>query len=208
MVIELEWLVNGDWESPTHLVNQTKKVLTISMAFITKDGLIRIILNIYGRILTEVRLHGNENEQNHQYNDNLFADKSINFIDRNFEKPFFLYLPVCIPHSRYELPDIGIYSHMEEKTDLQKKYAAMVTRLDETVGRIVKRLDALGIVDKTYIFFTSDNGPPEIVNDWEIFNSNGIYRGMKMDPYEGGIRVPFIVSHPKKLLHLVQLVIR
>ena len=147
----------------------------------------------------KVKLHGNENEQNHQYTHNLFADKSINFIDRNFEKPFFLYLPVCIPHSRYELPDNGIYTHKVGWTDLQKKYAAMVTRLDETVGRIIKRLNALGIADKTYIFFTSDNGPAEIVNDWEIFNSNGIYRGMKRDPYEGGIRVPFIVSHPKKI---------
>jgi arylsulfatase A-like enzyme len=147
----------------------------------------------------KVELHGNEKEQNHQYIHNLFADKSINFIDRNYQKPFFLYLPVCIPHSRYELPDDGIYSHKKGWTDLQKKYAGMVTRLDETIGRIMKRLEALGIADNTYIFFTSDNGPAEIVNDWEIFNSNGIYRGMKRDPYEGGIRVPFIVRHPKKI---------
>lgn len=147
----------------------------------------------------KVRLYGNENNQNHQYTHNLFADKAINFIDRNYQKPFFLYFPVCIPHNRYELPDNGIYTHKKGWSDLQKKYAAMVTRLDETVGRIVQRLEALGIADNTYIFFTSDNGPAEITDDWEIFNSNGIYRGMKRNPYEGGIRVPFIVYHPKKI---------
>ena len=148
----------------------------------------------------KVKLYGNENEQNHQYTHNLFADKAINFIDRNQHTPFFLYLPVCIPHNRYELPDKGIYIHKKGWTNLQKKYAAMITRLDETVGRIVKRLEALGIADNTYIFFTSDNGPAEIESEWEIFNSNGIYRGMKRDPYEGGIRVPYIVYHPKKIV--------
>ncbi len=147
----------------------------------------------------KVMLYGNENEQNHQYTHNLFAEKSINFIDRNYQTPFFLYLPFCIPHSRHELPDNGIYTHEKGLTELQKKYAAMVTRLDETVGRIVQRLEALGISDNTYIFFTSDNGPAEITGDWEIFNSNGVFRGMKRDPYEGGIRVPFIVYHPQKI---------
>ncbi|MEC8397282.1 MAG: sulfatase-like hydrolase/transferase, partial [Bacteroidota bacterium] len=105
----------------------------------------------------KVMLFGNEKEQNHQYTHSLFADKAINFIDRNHQTPFFLYLPVCIPHSRYELPDNGIYTYKKGWTKLQKKYAAMITRLDETVGRIVSRLEALGIDDNTYIFFTSDN---------------------------------------------------
>ena len=147
----------------------------------------------------KIILHGNEKEANHQYTHDLFADQTINFIDRNHHQPFFLYLPVCIPHSRYELPDDGMYTHKKNWTDLQKKYAAMVTRLDETVGRIVKRLEVLGIAENTYIFFTSDNGPAEISGDWEVFNSNGIFRGMKRDPYEGGIRVPFVVYHPKKI---------
>ena len=147
----------------------------------------------------KVMLFGNEKEQNHQYTHSLFADKAINFIDRNHQTPFFLYLPVCIPHSRYELPDNGIYTHKKGWTKLQKKYAAMITRLDETVGRIVSRLEALGIDDNTYIFFTSDNGPAKIFGDWEKFNSNGVFRGMKRDPYEGGIRVPFVVYHPKKI---------
>ena len=76
----------------------------------------------------KVMLFGNEKEQNHQYTHSLFADKAINFIDRNHQTPFFLYLPVCIPHSRYELPDNGIYNQ-KRWTKLQKIYAAMITVL-------------------------------------------------------------------------------
>ena len=78
----------------------------------------------------KIILHGNEKDQRNQYTHNLFADKAINFIDRNHQKPFFLYLPVCIPHSRYELPDNGIYTYKKGWNEKQKKYAAMVTRLD------------------------------------------------------------------------------
>ena len=76
----------------------------------------------------------------------------------------------------------------------------MITRLDETVGRIVSRLEALGIDDNTYIFFTSDNGPAEIFGDWEKFNSNGIFRGMKRDPYEGESEYPLSFIILKKSL--------
>ena len=75
----------------------------------------------------------------------------------------------------------------------------MVSKMDETVGRILDRLKKLGIEENTYIFFTSDNGAAEVENDWKLFESSGIYRGMKRDPYEGGIRVPLIAWHPKKI---------
>ena len=74
-------------------------------------------------------------------------------------------------------------------------YAAMVTRLDKYVGEIVEELKRQGIYDNTLIVFTSDNGPHrEGGNDPDYFNSNGIYRGYKRDLYEGGIRVPTVVS--------------
>ncbi|MFA7493924.1 MAG: sulfatase-like hydrolase/transferase, partial [Proteiniphilum sp.] len=74
-------------------------------------------------------------------------------------------------------------------------FAAMVTRIDVYVGQIVEKLKERGIYENTLILFTSDNGPHlEGGADPDFFNSNGIYRGYKRDLYEGGIRVPTIIS--------------
>ena len=80
----------GKWGlgEPNTTVNLTKKVLTTSMAFTTKEEHIPIILNTYGKIPIKLMLFGNEKEQNHQYTHSLFADKAINFIDRNHQTPF------------------------------------------------------------------------------------------------------------------------
>ena len=76
-------------------------------------------------------------------------------------------------------------------------YAAMVSRLDRDVGRILDKLSALGLDGNTIVFFTSDNGPSvEGGSDPEFFDSNGPFRGVKRDLYEGGIRVPMIVRGP------------
>lgn len=147
----------------------------------------------------KVILEGNEDQKKTQYTHDLFAEKTMSFLDKNHKSPFFLYLPLCIPHGKYEIPDNGIYSNKEGWTEKQKIYAAMVSKMDETVGRILDRLKKLGIEENTYIFFTSDNGAAEVENDWKLFESSGIYRGMKRDPYEGGIRVPLIAWHPKKI---------
>ena len=76
----------------------------------------------------------------------------------------------------------------------------MITRLDRYVGEIVKLVEEKGIANNTLIIFTSDNGPhKEGGGDPDYFNSNGIYKGIKRDLYEGGIRVPFIAYLPGKI---------
>lgn len=137
----------------------------------------------------------NKDGKGSDYTHDLFADYSVDFIVRHKDKPFFLYLPLCIPHARYELPDNGIYKGKDWGEDAIA-YAAMISRMDNSVGRIMQTLKDNGIDDNTYVFFTSDNGPAEIENEWEIFNSNAELKGRKRDPYEGGIRVPMIVRHP------------
>ena len=98
-----------------------------------------------------------------------------------------------------EVPDDGPY-HDREWPQAQKNHAAMITRLDQTVGEIVDQLDKLDLSRKTLLLFTSDNGPHgEGGADPKFFQSSGGLRGHKRDVYEGGIRVPLIARWPGKI---------
>jgi arylsulfatase A-like enzyme len=146
----------------------------------------------------KVMLTGNSDRNGTDYTHDIFANEAIEFIDRNQNDPFFLYLPLCIPHSNYELPDLGIYKDKQWDADA-KAYAAMISLMDVTVGRIMQKLKESGIDENTIVFFTSDNGAAESSQIWKVFESNAPLRGVKRDPYEGGIRVPMIVRYPTEI---------
>lgn len=141
----------------------------------------------------KIALEGNVKGQQKDYSHDLFTTFALNYIERNQDSTFFLYLPYTVPHSKYQIPNVGIYDTMTWTSD-EKVHAAMVTRLDRDVGQIFHVLDSLGIAEQTIVFFCSDNGAAE---RWEgRFDSSGPLRGRKRDMYEGGIRSPFIIWNP------------
>ena len=141
-----------------------------------------------------------------QYSHDLFTSVALNFVRVNKYNPFFLYLAYTIPHAQNELKDKGMpvpsdapYSK-EDWPQMEKNKAAMITRLDSDVGKILQKLEELKLTDNTVVFFSSDNGPHKEggVNP-EFFQSSGPLRGIKRDMYEGGIRVPMIARWPGKI---------
>ena len=154
------------------------------------------------------KLKGNRGGENKFYTHDLFTEKAIGFIKKNRQNPFFLYMAYTIPHfsdypkdspSHYIVPSDEPYD-VEDWPQIAKHYAAMITRMDSDVGRIIAQLKNLGLDSNTAVFFTSDNGPYKgVATPIEFFDSNGIFRGGKRDLYEGGIRIPFIARWPGKI---------
>ena len=136
------------------------------------------------------------------YMDDLFTTAALNFVrihkpdPLNHYRPFFLYLAYTIPHANneegqrtgngMEVPSDAPYSD-EPWPQTEKNKAAMITRLDADVGRLMDKLKELKIDDNTIVFFSSDNGPhKEGGVDPKFFQSAGPLRGIKRDLYEGG----------------------
>lgn len=147
-----------------------------------------------------LELPGNMKSHEH-YSHDLFTERALEFIKANQENRFFLYGAFTLPHfaseeedrDGFSVPSTAPYAG-KDWDDKSKKYAAMVSRLDDSVGRIVALIEELGLTRDTLIIFASDNGGFDGVPG--KFKTNGALRGFKRDLTEGGIRAPFIARWP------------
>jgi arylsulfatase A-like enzyme len=165
----------------------------------------------------KISLPENKNGNRGTYSHDLIAKESLDFIEKNKSKSFFLHLTFTMPHAELLVPDDSLNEYLgkfkEDKPfdaepaegysaqpNPHAAYAAMITRMDQDIGRLFKKLKESGIDNNTIVFFSSDNGPSSAGGiDPEYFNSNGPFRGGKYNIYEGGIRVPMIARYPGKI---------
>lgn len=128
-----------------------------------------------------------------QYFPDLMTDKALEYIEANKNEPFFLYYAINLPHYPLQ-PTEKWREYYKELPHPRRDYAAFVSTIDERIGIILDKLDELGIREETIIVLQSDHGHSMEERTFGAGGSAGIYRGAKFSLFEGGIRVPAIIS--------------
>ncbi|MBS3761828.1 MAG: arylsulfatase [Planctomycetes bacterium] len=148
--------------------------------------------------------HNGEDVENSDYIIDVLTEKAMEFIETNRDRPFFCYVPYNVPHSPFQVPDrfYEKFSGKElemrhrdpdkEDGDVTRAVLAMCENVDWNVGRLVDKVDELGLRGDTVFIYLSDNGP----NTWRW---NGDMRGKKGSTEEGGVRSPCLINWPGKI---------
>lgn len=164
------------------------------------------------------------------YSQDLILEKILSFIRKHKDQPFFLYHPTQLPHGPVSIPGIHPdFINDSRLTPVEKEYASMVKLLDDNVGIIMEELEKQNLLQNTIVIFSSDNGheiyyaqkgrcekpyrnmqtglPFNNITDkfyselgGDVFNGNDGMAGLKLSNWEGGVRVPLIVSWPGTII--------
>lgn len=160
-------------------------------------------------LLDDPKARGRVAKQKVTYSHDVMTEAAFDFVRAHRSDPFLLHIHWTIPHANneggrvsgdgMEVPDYGQYADRDWPNP-EKGFAAMVSRMDADVGRLIDLLKELSIDDDTVVLFTSDNGPHnEGGHDHEFFDSNGPLTGYKRSMHDGGIRVPMIARWPGRI---------
>lgn len=156
---------------------------------------------------------GTDNVRVEGYSTDLFADSAIDFIRRHAGQPWFVYLPfnaVHMPNERntppggkteFQVPAkyLERYGWTRDEPDRRRRFAAVLTALDDAIGRVLATVDDQRQRDNTFVFLMSDNGAGHDLRTAGDVGSNGPLRGGITQCYEGGIRVPALARWPDKI---------
>ena len=133
------------------------------------------------------------------YAQNLIQDEVLRWVREKKDQPFFLFYAITLPHGNFEIDDQGLYKD-KPWTETQKNYAAMVTRLDSDIGRLLQTLKDCGIDDRTLVMTAGDNGssfdPKSEIGQLFDQAMGGRLRGFKRGMYEGALRQAAIARWP------------
>jgi len=124
------------------------------------------------------------------YTTDAYADRSVDWIEKNKGKPWFLYLPFNAQHAPLQAPKKYLDRFPNIKDEKRQLFAAMMSSMDDAIGRVMAKIRALGQEENTLVFFIGDNGGPTA----STTSHNGPLRGFKMTTFEGGPRVPFFAQ--------------
>lgn len=133
-----------------------------------------------------------------QYFPNLASNKALKYVEDNKENPFFMYYAINMPHYPYQ-PTNKWRNHYKDVEKPRGDYAAFISTIDERIGFLMDKLEALGIRDNTIIIYQSDNGYSTETRAFNGGGNSGPYRGAKSSLFEGGIRLPTIISWKNNL---------
>jgi arylsulfatase A-like enzyme len=128
------------------------------------------------------------------YTTDAYAERSLDWIEKNRTKPKFLYLPFNAQHAPLEAPKKYLDRFPNITDEKRKLFAAMMSGMDDAIGRVIGKMREIGQEDNTIYFFIGDNGGPTA----STTSQNGGLNGFKMTTYEGGPRVPFLAQWKAK----------
>jgi arylsulfatase A-like enzyme len=134
-------------------------------------------------------------EDDNFYTTDKYAERAVDWLGKQKDKPWFLYLPFNAQHAPLQAPQKYLDRFPNIADEKRQKFAAMMSAMDDAIGRVMQKIRDMGQEDNTIVFFVGDNGGPTA----STTSQNGALRGFKMTTFEGGPRVPFFMQWKGKI---------